>query len=215
MTRRRLRRLAPIGFVLLLLAACSSNTDAASNQPATAGLPDISNVVYVGGATDEALLHLLTATAKDVAAQRAILDAPDLSSPLAPDSPPTLSFHLASQTAHLPRPGAKPTAPAGSSWPRPLRELLRFLGPERVAYAHGTPYNGTAYLLVISDASAKPALRVFTNQASYTPDASVWQSLALAPQPLSLSITSAFFEENNIPEDGGPFVGGSFAFRVQ
>lgn len=215
MTLRRLQRRAPTGFALLLLAACSSNTDATGNTPETGGLPDISNVVYVGGTTDEALLRLLDVTAKDVATQRAILDAPDLSAPLPQDSPGTFSFHLASQTARTPRPGANPRSPPGSKFQRPLRELMRFIAPERVAYAHGTPYNGTAYLLVIADANAKPALRVFTNQTSYTPDAGLWQSLALAAQPLSLSITSGFFEENNIPEDGGPFVGGTFAFRVQ
>jgi hypothetical protein len=32
---------------------------------------------------------------------------------------------------------------------------------------------------------------------------------------LTLTITSTFFEDNNVPADGGPFVGGSFPFRIE
>ncbi|MEI9949066.1 MAG: hypothetical protein WDO74_08800 [Pseudomonadota bacterium] len=92
---------------------------------------------------------------------------------------------------------------------------MQLLAPERIAHAHGTPYNGPAYYLVISGADSKQILQVFTSGASFTPEAEDWKHLAQAPQPLSLKITSAIFEENSIPANGGPFVGGKFPFRIE
>ncbi|MET0795088.1 MAG: hypothetical protein ABW061_26455 [Polyangiaceae bacterium] len=202
-----------LGCSLLLLSACSSKTDPPSDKPGSSNLPDISNVVYVGAPTDDALLRLLAAPTKDEPQKYVLVDAPDFSVPLSQDSPATIAFHLASQArAPFPALKAPQRAPA---WQRPLRDLLHLLGAPRPAYAHGTPYNGTAYLLVISDADDKTKLRVFTSNPSYTPQLEAWQSLAQAAQPLRLEITSAFFEENNIPADGGPFVGGSFEFRIE
>ncbi len=92
---------------------------------------------------------------------------------------------------------------APSIWQRSFHELLQLLAPERIAHAHGTPYNGPAYYLVISGADSKQILQVFTSGASFTPEAEDWKHLAQAPQPLSLKITSAIFEENSIPANGG------------
>jgi hypothetical protein len=203
-----------VGGVLLLLAACSSHTHGPTGQSNPVNPLDISNVVYVGGATDEALLRLLDAPLKDDTRQYVVLDSPDISAPIPKDTPATFAFHLASQAARAPAVREKATPRRAPEW-RSLDELLQLLGPPRIAHAHGIPYNGTAYFLVISDATSNRKLRVFTAQTSYTPEEDTWQSLAQAVQPLTLKITSAFFEENEIPEDGGPFVGGTFELRIQ
>jgi hypothetical protein len=207
----RFLRRAALGIALLLLASCSSKAD---DKGALATPSDLSDVYYGGGATDEALKHLLDAKVKDEPSQYVIVDAPDLDSPVPRDSPATLEFHLASQALHEPMRRSKPAPQAPPAWQRPLRELLQLLGPPRLAYAHGAPYNGTAYLLVVRDADAKLQLRAFTGKGSYTPEADAWQRLVDAPQPLTLEITSAFFEGNDIPADGGPFAGGTFEFQI-
>jgi len=86
---------------------------------------------------------------------------------------------------------------------------------ERAAAAHGVPFNGTGYFLVVSDASSRQLLRVFTDETSYTPDASRWGYLASSQQPLTLSITWAQFEENDIPVNSGPFVGGTLPLTIE
>ncbi len=77
------------------------------------------------------------------------------------------------------------------------------------------PYNGDAYYLVFSGADSKPILQVFTPELTFTPEDTDWQHLVQAPQPLTLEITSAFFEENDVPVDGGPYVGGKFSFKIE
>jgi len=206
-----LRRVSFVGG-LLALASCSSDAKDPAKTDTDATL-DISSAVYVGGTTDEALERLIDAKLKDDPNQYVSVDAPDLSEPLSADTPATFEYHLASQASHAPR--VKPAPAAAPAWQRPLRELVKLLGPPRVAYAHGVPYNGTGYFLNVRDADASSQLLVFTSKASYTPDAATWQTLADAKQPLELVITSAYFEENDIPSDGGPYVGGSFTFSIE
>lgn len=201
--------------VLLLLASCSSKASAPTGQNTPVSPLDISDVIYASGATDDALRRLLDATPKDDARQYVVIDSPDINAPVPKDSSATLTFHLASQAAQVPALRVKPERLPTPAWQRSFHELLQLLGPPRVAHAHGTPYNGTAYFLVFTDADSKRMLRFFTGQTSYAPDTDTWQTLAQAAQPLSLEISSAFFEENEIPEDGGPFIGGKFQFRIQ
>ncbi|HEY0465526.1 MAG TPA: hypothetical protein VGC79_15025 [Polyangiaceae bacterium] len=203
--------------LLVLLASCSS--DKAS---APTGEQDLSNVIYVGGeVTDEALERMLDTPVKNDPRHAATIDSPDFSAPLSKDSPFTLKFHLVSELTRAPGPHSIPAKNTSSKWQRPLHELLQFLAPERIAHAHGAPYNGTAYYLVITDADSKTRLQVFTpaadatGQVVFTPEDMDWQNLVQAPQPLKLEISSAVFEENAVPVDGGPFVGGTFPFRIE
>jgi hypothetical protein len=108
---------------------------------------------------------------------------------------------------------ALPAAPP--AWQRPLREILKLLGPPRVAHAHGAPFNGNGYFLQFLDADDEPLVQVFTSKTNYAPDADHWQTLLEAKQPLTLKVTSAFFENNDIPSDGGPYQGGSFEFSIE
>jgi len=209
-----LHRRAAAYSLVLLLASCSSNSDDATAHHDPAGEQDIENVIYVGGVTDEALVRLLAVTPKNDPRQAVIIDSPDFGTPLSKDSPATLQFHLASQMTRAPGLLLRPTSTA-PKWQRPLHEFLRLLAPEGVAHAHGAAYNGAAYYLVITGADSKPVLQVFSSQTSFTPEALDWQHLADAPQPLTLQITSAVFDTNSIPADGGPFVGGEFSFRIE
>ena len=118
--------------------------------------PDISDVIYVGEVTDEALARLLAVPAKNDARHALVISSPDLSAPLPKESPATWQFQLASQTKREPGPSAWPVGNRSSQWQRSFHELLQLLAPERVAHAHGAAYNGDAYYLVISDADSKP-----------------------------------------------------------
>ena len=202
-------------LLLLLLSSCSSDASAPAAQKDAGDQPDISDVIYVGEVTDEALARLLAVPAKNDARHALVISSPDLSAPLPKESPATWQFQLASQTKREPGPSAWPVRNRSSKWQRSFHELLQLLGPERVAHAHGAAYNGDAYYLVISDADSKPRLQVFTSAMSFTPEAVDWQNLVQAPQPLTLTITSATFETNDVPADGGPFVGGAFSFRIE
>lgn len=199
--------------LLLLLSSCSSDASAPADHHPNG--QDISDVIYVGGVTDEALERLLDTKPKDDPRQAMVVESPDLSAPLPQDSAATFKFHLASEAKRAPslQRGSGRSQP--SKWQRSFHEVLQFLAPVRVAHAHGAPYNGTAYYLVITDANSQQKLQVFTTETSFTPEAVDWQNLVQAPQPLTLSITSAFFEDNDVPVDGGPFVGGAFPFEIE
>lgn len=208
------RRTAACALVLLI-SACSSNSDGPAKQSGPAGEQDLSNVIYVPSVTDEALEHMVAIAPKTDTRQVAIVDSPDFTAPVPKDSPATIEFHLLSETAHTPGLRFAPNGEASPKWRRGLHELMQLLAPERVAHAHGEAYNGTAYYLVITDKDSKQILQVFTPETSYTPEALDWQHMVEAAQPLTLEITSAFFESNNVPAGGGPFVGGKFQFRIE
>jgi len=210
-----LHRRGAVCLLVLLGLACSSNSDAPANPNGPDGEQDTDNVIYVPNVTDEALDRMLAITPKTDARQAAIVDSPDLTAPVSKDSPATFQFHLQGQSAQAPGLRFAPSSPAPSKWRRGLHELLQLLAPERIAHAHGEAYNGTAYYLVISDKDSKQILQVFTPETSYTPEAVDWQHLVEAPQPLTLEITSAYFESNNVTVDGGPFVGGKFQFQIE
>src|SRR6478609_499054 len=160
---------------ILLVSACSSNTDAPTNSNGPTGQQDISNVIYVGP-TDEALVRQLDVAPKADPRQAVIVDSPDLAVPVSKDSPATLQFHLASESAHVKDLRSTP-ANSRSKWQRGFHEVLQFLSPERVAHAHGVPFNGTAYYLVITDKDSNQILQVFTSQTAFTPEAVDWQHL--------------------------------------
>lgn len=210
-----LHRLGTAFLLASLLAACSSNSDAPKNQNGTGAEPDLDNVIYVGETTDEALVRMLDGTPKTDPRQAVIVASPDLTVPVPKDNPFTLQFHLASEASRAPGLHLTPANHAPSVWQRGFHDFLQLLTPVRVAHAHGAPFNGTAYYLVITDKDAKQILQVFTPETSFTPEAVDWQHLVDAPQPLTLEITSAYFEDNSVTADGGPFVGGKFQFRVE
>src|SRR5262245_49708488 len=87
----------------LLGAACDAQ------QPQVAAPDDYSDVVYVGGATDEALSRLLDLPPLDEAARRVVVDTPVAGAPLDCATPAAIAFHPADAAALrlTPRPRAR------------------------------------------------------------------------------------------------------------
>ncbi|WP_437808016.1 hypothetical protein [Sorangium sp. So ce1078] len=217
--------LAALVSAAMYAGACghSHDHDHGDTSSGTSSGPNLDDVIYEGGATDEALIALLAAEPKDEPSQGTAFDAPEDGATLPGDAAPELTFHVAGaaqrtapRAAPAPRsagaaPGAREAGAAGASlW----AEVGALLGPVRAAQAHGTPINGRAYFLVFSTAEREGLLRVFTTKLSYTPDAAAWEKLRAAGAPLTVSVLNAVFENNRIVQGGGPFTGEPVSFSV-
>ncbi|WP_437775416.1 hypothetical protein [Sorangium sp. So ce1097] len=213
--------LAALVSTAMYAGACSDGGGGASS------VPELADVIYEGGATDEALDVLLAAEPKDDPAQGTVFDAPEDGATLPGDAAPELTFHIAGAAqGAAPRAAPAPRRAAGGA-PVDLRarepgagsprwgELGALLGPARAARAHGTPVNGRAYLLVFSTPGREGLLRVFTTRLSYTPDAAAWEKLRAAGAPITVDVTNAIFENNRIVQGGGPFAGEPVTFSIE
>jgi hypothetical protein len=215
MTRRRRTPLCLcLGALLVAPVGCSNGSSHGDDEAAN---PSVADVVYVGSPTDEALLRLIDGLpGKDVASRKLVFDAPSANAPLSRDAPVSFAYHGASALERYSNEtrSSKPKREVSrrNRWRWDLQALF---GAERSAWAHGTPFNGTGYYLVFSDAGATARLRVFTDQTSYLPDDAAWSRIASAAQPITLKVWSADFEENAIPANGGPFVAGEFTFEIR
>jgi len=202
-----LHRMVACALLASATFACSDDHDHDEENPSLA------DVVYVGGTTDEALAVMLDKPAKDVASEYVTFISPDSGAALSKDTPVAVEFQPAS-AQHTPRVPERAPFPGLSAKQRVLAGLNWLVHPIGIAHAHGEPFNGNGYFLVFADASKKNYLRVFTDQTSYTPTATAWAGLAAGQQPITVSLTTATFEENAVPADGGPFIGGSVEFSV-
>jgi hypothetical protein len=191
------------------LAGCGASPPPSSPgnvavQSYDGGGPDLADVVYAAAASDDALRRLLATPAQTVAGWGLVINSPSGGAMLPADAP--MTFAYAPMTAC--RRGDH------GRLRRVLTELAAMLGPERSAYAHGPPFNGTGTLLVVTDATGERRLRVFTGDSSFTPSADQWTALAASRQPLTLTLTWADFDDNRIPDGYGPFVGGTVQFQI-
>ncbi|WP_437955306.1 hypothetical protein WME76_27720 [Sorangium sp. So ce119] len=212
--------LAALVSAAMYAGACGHSHDHASSG--TSAGPELDDVIYEGGATDEALIVLLAAEPKDEPSQGTAFDAPEDGATLPGDAAPALAFHIAGaaqgagpapalRLATGDAPGAREAGGAGAPvW----AELGALLGPARAALAHGTPVNGRAYFLVFSTPEREGLLRVFTTKLTYTPDAAAWDKLRAAGAPITVSVINAVFENNRIVQGGGPFTGEPVTFSV-
>jgi len=117
--------------MLLLVASCSSSASAPSGQKDPSGQPDISDVIYVGGVTDEALSRLLDASPQNDPRQAVELSAPDLSTPLSKDRSATWQFQLAGELTRAPGPRVWQVRDQPARWQRSIHQFLQLLAPER------------------------------------------------------------------------------------
>lgn len=215
--RHPLRNAALLALACALpyFPACSSDKKAATEDT---GNPALADVVYVGGTTDEALDQLLSVTPLDWAWAGGAFTSPKAGAVLPAGTPATFNWHVDSSSPTNGAGGAAGAtgwlAPAPGATER-LSRLLQAFGPERSAWAHGAPLNGSAFFLVFSSPSSPQLLRVFTDKTSYTPDAADWQKLVAAQATITLSVTSAVFENNLLTADGGPFTGQTLTFTIQ
>lgn len=181
---------------------------------------ELSDVLYEGGATDEALVALDSALdQKDPVADPA--RAPVLDMPTAaqlPKSPvPIFTWH-SGMGAQLEPEQMNLRGPTLVQWPESKSTLAMGLselfGPIKAAHAHGDPVTGPATFLVFSTATNAKLVRIFTNQTSYTPAQSVWDKLVAAKAEITLSLIGAEFDNNRIADGGGPFQGTKYVFTI-
>jgi hypothetical protein len=191
------------------LAACSSSTPSAQDPP------ELPQVIYAGATTDEALTRMLALAAEDVSTQHLLIDSPAPGASLPASESITLSFQQAAATLRIPASNRQRNARGRAETRSPLTRFMAWLSPLGVAHAHGAPFNGVGYYLVLSDAAHQQKLRVFSDRRSYTIETPLGTALQAAKQPLTLTITKAVFEENEVTENGGPFLAGSVDFRVE
>lgn len=173
-------------------AACSSTT------------PGLEDVVYEGGASDEALDAMLALPSKPSSGPLVFVT-PSANAQLPAATPPAFAW---SDTTG-PRAGlVGPTERTFGAWR--ARGLLGG-GP---AEAHGAALNGKAYLLTFSSSANPQALRVFTTLTTYTPTPTAWQKLSAEKGTITAKLQTATFDNNAVVTGGGPFDGGSIAFTV-
>jgi hypothetical protein len=217
-SRARIRQRLGLAFsssALVFGVVCCSTAPA--NEPS-----DV-NVVYVGAPTDEALDYLL---ALDPSPSPTVLV---VDSPTAGATLPAANFTI---SYHEPASASLQQKRFDSSFPllfgresgqnaRSRRHstpgaegIFEWLNV-RAAHAHGVPYSGTAYLLEVRNKDGATVLEVFTDQLGYEPTEAEKSWLQAAPGPLRLEIISAYFEQNEVTLDGGPFDRASISFELQ
>jgi len=167
MSRRwSLRALATLAASVLLYSGACSDADVAFTDPADEVDPALADVVFEGSATPDALEQLLADAPVFDQTWYPKFRTPADGESISPDEPYRFSWEVLS--------AAGAPAPEGALPSRWLRELV---GPMRAAHAQELPFDGVAYLLVISDPADRAVLRVFTTETSYTPDAAAWDLL--------------------------------------
>jgi len=166
------------------------------------GPPD---AVYQGTATDEGLTAFEAVPAKDDAAKGTTVTAPANGAKVAAAAPAKLEWKA--PTALFDRsPSSSGTRTSRYRAPFPLEGL-------RSAHAHGAPMNGRAYLLVLKSGGTS-VVRVFTTDTSYTPDNATWTMVKTA-KSITATISSALFDNNNVVQGSGPFVGTASSLTIE
>jgi len=205
-------RLLSISLFLVTLglfsfgAACSSTV---------AGLED---VVYEGGASDEALDTMLALPAK-AAPSPLVFEKPAANAQVSAATPPAFAW----TDAASPRTGLRSAPRSGpclagftglmshTGRTAPTWRASRLFGGGE-AYAHGAALNGKAHLVTFSSGANPQAVRVFTTLTTYTPTPTVWQKLSAEKGPITAKLQTATFDNNAVVT--GPFDGGSVVFTV-
>lgn len=212
-----LRALLFVPFASVALYGCPEPEETTPDED------EYADVVYGGGATDEALVSLGSALDKaaplEDPARAPVLDTPTGSE--LPKSPiPEFSWHFGEAASFSPAapPGRVPsllalttTPPRAREWASPLLELV---GPARAAHAHGDPLNGTATFIVFSTKSDDKLVRIFTDQTSFTPGQDIWDELAAANAEITVSLVAADFDNNRIADGGAPVQGTRLTFTI-
>ncbi|MCS6901906.1 MAG: hypothetical protein RMJ98_21560 [Myxococcales bacterium] len=185
MSPRPARLLLPLALgtqVLIYGFACEEDSE--GKQHAAPPVINIDDVRYEGGMTDEAVQSILGVPAIINDDKAPLASAPQEGA-IVPPSPPFTFTWSASSVRRAPLP----------SW----------MGPERSAFAHGTPYTGVAYILTFHTSLNPKLVRVATSKTSYTPDEAAWNDLKTAGCPITLTLTVARTENNNVVVGGGPY----------
>jgi len=87
------------------------------------------------------------------------------------------------------------------------------VGAIRPANAHGTPFSGIGYFLVVGD-SRQTYLRVFTTETSYQPSDEQWRAMWDAQGSLVATVHVARFASDVLVTGNGPFVSDIIPFTI-
>lgn len=163
---------------------CGGSDDDHDHAAATAD-----NVIYEGGATDEALASVVGVAAKPDDVRAAALQSPAEGAVVPRD--PALTFTWSAGSASL-TPRARPRR-----W-NPLER-------ERSAHAHGEAVTGVVYHLVLSTPKSAKVAEVLTTKTGWQPDAATWSKIVAEAAPVTATLVTARLEQNRLAADGGPF----------
>ena len=182
-----------------LAVSVGCTDDAPPTRPAAGGTApaarDLGDVVYQGGASDEALASVVGAPPVVDNSRAPVVSEPGLDG-------------QAYEAAFVPS-FAWRAVVVGASTPsffRDVRDALEDGLGVRSASAHGEGNFGNVYLVTFASAIEPKLLRVFTTKTTYTPTAAEWATLRASGPGLSVSVTGAFVENDVVVRGGGPFV---------
>jgi hypothetical protein len=189
----------------LLCAACGSEDVPGAIDTVR---PEHRDVVFQGGATDDALAALLATEPTAAKDEYPYFATPPDGTKLA--EPVRFSWKLSEPDAHrAPAPGA-----TASPWRTALGPLLELVGPIRSAHAATPKLHGRAFLAVFSTDSDDALLRVFTTELDYMPDDQAWARLTSTPETITGWLLTGEFADDALVEGGGPFSGGWIQLTV-
>ncbi len=173
-------------FAAVLSAALPAASACSSDKASSSAVDvDMSGVVREGLVSDDQLRVVLANPPLDWSWAGGQFDAPADKATLSSSTPFVFAWH-ADPTEDTPAAGA----------------------PDDFEMVH---------LLEFSTPSKPQLLRVFSSLDSYTPDAAAWQTLHDAAQgeAITLSLTSATFQNDGLTPNGGPFIGQQLTFTIE
>ncbi|MEJ7734823.1 MAG: hypothetical protein WKG00_37245 [Polyangiaceae bacterium] len=190
----------------LLCAACGSEGVPGATDTVR---PEHRDVIFQGGATDDALAALLATDPTTAETAYPYFATPADGTELA--EPLRFSWKLSEPEARR-APAPRTAAPP---WRTALGPLLELVGPVRSAHAATPRLDGRAFLAVFSTDSDDALLRVFTTELDYMPDAAAWSRLTSTPETITGWLLTGEFADDALVEGGGPFAGGWIQLTVE
>jgi len=191
---------AGAAYLLTFTASCEDEGAAADG------------VVYLGGATDEALDALVAGSPKSDSSKAVTFEAPTKDEVIPRDGAFTFVWSEAGAEARVDPLLLRPRHREAPVLERALGVLL---AGTPVAHAHGDPISGPAYYLVFSSSTEKELVKVFTTGTDYQPGGNEWNKLKGVDGTIQLRLVWADFEENRIVKDGGPWETPALSFTIQ
>ncbi len=177
------------------MPACSSSSDSAQTSSSlTAG------VLYEGGTSDVTLVQILNTEADSWGWAGGAFLTPKPDSALAANTGATI---------------VSAAEPYTFSWHSDPSDVFPQAGAAgALSIASGGGFTGMAYLLVFSTPDNARLLRVYTTNASYTPSASAWKQLVSVQGPITVALTTATFENDELTVEGGPHGGQQLSLTI-
>jgi hypothetical protein len=174
---------AALGFSVVVLFGCGAQCP----EP-----------IYEGGAQDEAFRAIADAekqSPNDASKAVTILD-PSAGEQLSrAATPPTFRWYSPIRAAEAP---VRRSAPRRGLWDRARSVIISD------AWAHGTPFTGDLYDVMIHVPEETCPVRVVTGNASWTPSAEVWARIVEGGDgPRIVQIFSAYLRDDRVTE--GPY----------